>query len=194
MGTTEGMWSEIPPGVFGHAPDVPQFPFDLNKARALLTEARVTAQSRPLQIVYRDTDRAFAEAVRGYWTRAGASVQLVEVGSAPYEARRVAGEFDYLITGPTRVAADQFLLPLQSDSVPNFYGQIDALIAAQRREVDPEKRKAILRQIQMRISSDLPMVPVFRPFYVTAFRKGVTGDVANTFYWLWYWELMDLPK
>jgi len=194
MGTTEGMWSEIPPGVFGHAPDTPQFTFDLAKARALLREAGVGPQTRPLQIVFRDTDRAFAQAIRGYWTRAGANLQLVEVGSAPYEARRVAGDFDYLITGPTRVAPDQFLLPLQSDSVPNFYGQIDNLIAAQRREVDPEKRRAILRQIQTRISSDLPMIPVFRPYYVTAFRKGVTGDVANTFYWLWYWELMDVTQ
>ncbi|MGQ0568897.1 MAG: ABC transporter substrate-binding protein [Armatimonadota bacterium] len=193
MGTVEGMWSEIPSGVFGHIDDAPSFPYDPDRARALLAEARLGGM-RPLVIVFRSTDRSFAQAVRGYWTKVGVPVTLDELGSAPYEARRSSGDFDFLITGPTRVAPDQFLLPLQSDSVPNFYGRIDSLIRAQRREVDPAKRRAILRQIQIRISSDLPVIPVYRPYYVTAFRKGVTGDVANTFYWLWYWELMDITQ
>jgi peptide/nickel transport system substrate-binding protein len=192
LGTVDGMWSEIPPGVFGHIADAPSFPYDPDKAKKLLTEAGLASGMRPIVIVFRATDRSFAQAVRGYWTKVGVPVQLDELGSAPYEARRVSGDFDFLITGPTRVAPDQFLLPLQSDSVPNFYGRIDTLIARQRREVDPSKRRATLRQIQMRISSDLPIIPVYRPYYVTAFRKGVTGDVANTFYWLWYWELMDV--
>lgn len=194
MGTTEGMWSEIPPGVFGHIEDAPSFPYNPDRAKVLLTEAGLASGMRPLVIVFRATDRSFAQAVRGYWTKVGVPVTLEELGSAPYEARRVSGDFDFLITGPTRVAPDQFLLPLQSDSVPNFYGRIDSLIRGQRREVDPVKRKAILRQIQIRISSDLPIIPVYRPYYVTAFRKGVTGDVANTFYWLWYWELMDITQ
>jgi peptide/nickel transport system substrate-binding protein len=192
MGTTDGMWSEIPPGVFGHIDDAPSFPYDPDRARALLAEAGLAGGMRPLVIVFRASDRGFAQGVRGYWNRIGVQVQLDELGSAPYEARRSSGDFDFLITGPTRVAPDQFLLPLQSDSIPNFYGKIDSLIRQQRRETDPARRRQVLRQIQMRISSDLPMIPVFRPYYVTAFRKGVTGDVANTFYWLWYWELMDV--
>lgn len=194
MGTIDGMWSEIPPGVFGHIDDAPSFPYNPDRARQLLSEAGLGSGMRPLVIVFRATDRSFAQAVRGYWSRVGVAVTLEELGSAPYEARRSSGDFDFLITGPTRVAPDQFLLPLQSDSVPNFYGRIDSLIRAQRREVDVAKRKAVLRQIQLRISSDLPVIPVFRPYYVTAFRKGVTGDVANTFYWLWYWELMDITQ
>jgi ABC-type transport system substrate-binding protein len=194
MGTVEGMWSEIPPGVFGHIDDAPSFPYNPERARALLAEAGLAGGMRPLVLVFRAVDRSFAQAVRGYWTKAGIPVTLDELGNAPYGARRDSGDFDFLITGPTRIAPDQFLLPLQSDSVPNFYGRIDSLIRAQRREVDPEKRKTILRQIQLRISSELPIIPVYRPYYVTAFRKGVTGDVPNTHYWLWYWELMDITQ
>lgn len=190
--TADDIWSEIPPGMFGHVSDVPAFEYNPERARALLVEAGANRGMRPLVMIIRGADRSFAEAVQGYLTKVGIRMQIDELDAAALNARERAGDWDFLLTGPTRTAPDQLLLPYLSTSVPDFYGRVDDLVHAYRREVDVNKRKEILRKIQVQIASDVPYVPIARPFYVTAFRKAVTGAVPNTHYWLFYWEIMNI--
>jgi peptide/nickel transport system substrate-binding protein len=188
------LWTEIPPGVFGHVSDVPSFPYDPDRGRAVLQESGYRRDTRPLSIVTRPGDKFFAETIQGYWTKLGVNTRVEILDAAALRARYNAGDWDFFVSNPSRAAPDQFLVRYLSTADPNFYGRVDSMIYAQRREADVEKRKILLRQLQIRLASEIPVIPVYRPYYVTGFRKGVTGDVPNTFFWLWYWELMDVPN
>jgi ABC-type transport system substrate-binding protein len=61
---------------------------------------------------------------------------------------------------------------------------IDDLIAAQRRATDPAQRADLLRQAQIRIAQDVPVIPIYAPIYVTAHASYLTGDLPNTSDWI----------
>lgn len=193
--TDEGIWSPLPSGIFGHVSNVSSYPYDLERAKRLLTEAGQT-NMRPLTMIVRPVFRPVMVALQAYWARAGIRMNIEEMDEATLESRVRSGNYDLLWRGPFRATADQLLASFMSTGGEgNFYGEIDDLILAQRKEINEARRRSILRQVQVRIATDLPTIPVYRPLLVTAFRKGVvSGDVPSTHFWLWYWELMDVKK
>ena len=191
LATTDKMWSAIPDGIFGHTDDVATYEYDLEKARQLLAEAGYP-DGFDTTLQYRVSDRAVVQAVQAMWAEIGVNAELVELDRAQFYEATQQGNWYTSISGPTRTAPDAFLAFYHSANAPNYYGEIDALIEAQRSETDPQKRQEILVQIQQQISQDLPNVPIFRPLYITVARSNVSGDVPNSHYWLWYWQEMDI--
>ena len=187
-------WSVLPPMVAGHTDGVVTYPYDPAKAKALLAAAGFPNGRglRPLTLVAIDIYRSDAQAVQAYWSKIGVQVKIEELASAAARSRQVQGDLDMYFSAITRVVPSSFLDPLTSTYQPLLYGKIDDLITAQRAELDRTKRLDILRQIQQRVAEDVPMIPLYRPVQVTAFRKEITGNVANTFFWLYYWERMDI--
>jgi peptide/nickel transport system substrate-binding protein len=193
MGTAEGIWSVIPPGVFGHVANVPSYPYDSKRAREFLAQTKLdVANLRPLVMIVRPEFRPEAEAALGYWAKLGVKLRIDVLSTAALRAREARGDYDFFYINYARPRPDQFLITLLSVNEPVVYGKIDDLIFAQRREVDPAKRRAILRQIQMKVAQDVPLIPFYRTKFVTCSREGVTGDLPNTFGWLWSWDLMDI--
>jgi peptide/nickel transport system substrate-binding protein len=185
------MWSPIPPGVFGHTDDVPKYDYNVARARQLMAEAGATS-GVDFAVQFRRVDRPAVEALQAYWQVIGARARLEEMEHAAMSAMEARpDDYTVVLTGPTRVAPDQFLAYYHSRNTPRYYGVIDDLIEQQRSEVFADRRKALLVQIQRKINEDLPAMPVYRALYVTVTRRGVTGDVPNPHFWLWYWELMD---
>lgn len=188
--TTEGMWSSIPEGVFGHNPNVKTYEYDPVKAQQLLAEAGY-AEGFEFPIQFRSTDRAVVEALQAMFANVGVRTTLEEVDAAQFFELVQTGNWTTSISGPSRTTPDAFLAFYESTNQPNYYGLIDEQIRAQRIEPDPEKRQQLLWEIQEQIAEDSPNIPLFRPLYITVSRDNVTGDVPNTHYWLWYFELMD---
>jgi ABC-type transport system substrate-binding protein len=191
-GSLVNIWSILEDYIFGSTSDVASYPYDPARAKQLLAQAGATNLRTSIQ--YRADDRGVAEAVQGYWNAIGVRTTIEELEPAAFAARRSALNFDWMISGMSRVAPEQLLVGLRSNAVPVFYGQIDALIDAQRVEVDPQKRIKILQEIQKKTAEFLPNTVVYRQVRVTAFRKGVTGAVPNSHSWLYYWDLMDVPE
>lgn len=189
--TTEGMWSPIPPGIFGHDPNVREYHYDPERARALLAEAG-HAGGLSFDIQYRVTDRAVVEALQAMFAEVGVTARLDEIDAAQFFELTQSGNWTTSISGPSRTVPDAFLAFYTSANRPLYYGLLDEEIAAQSRETDPERRAEMLADIQRRITEDAPNIPLFRPLYVTVSAPGVTGDVPNSHYWLWYFEVMDI--
>jgi peptide/nickel transport system substrate-binding protein len=152
FGTLDGIGSPIPPGVWGHDPNVPKFDYNPDAARRLLAEAGVS--NVRLRLIFRPSgdDPAVAAALQQFFRRTGVEVALDQLEQAAYQARRTAGDYDMLIEGPSRAAPDQFLTGFEGREFPqgassNGYKGADDLIARQRQETNPARRKQILVEI-----------------------------------------------
>ncbi|RJQ07123.1 MAG: ABC transporter substrate-binding protein [Bacillota bacterium] len=196
MGEIEGIWSVIPPGMLGHTDDVQKYEYDEQKAKDLLAEAgHPNGQGLPtFYSLGRPAYTPIAETLQGYWSRIGVNLQADPQDGAALTAKWKAGDFDFYMSGPTRAAVDQLLLSISSKQIPGCYTAYDALIEAQRAEPDQAKRIEILEEIQRQVAEDCVHIPIYRAHYVTAFRDGVTGDIPNTFFWLFMLEMMDITE
>ncbi len=196
MATAEGIWSVIPPGVFGHTDDVQEYQYDVEKAKSFLAEAGYPGgEGLPsLYSLGRPAYTPIDEILQGYWSAIGVDLKVDEQDGASLTAKWGGGDYDFYMSGPTRAATDQFLLPISSKQKPGCYTAYDSLIEAQRSETDPAQRLEILKELQQQVAKDVVHIPIVRELYVTAYRSNVTGAVPNTFFWLWYWDLMDITE
>ena len=163
------------------AKDLTEWPYDPEKAKALLREAgypngfKLTVTSLTLQ-PYDKIAVLLADDLR----KAGidSSVQILE--RAAYLAARGAGTPHVVITGVTGPAdPDQPLWNLlHSSSFPPGlntarYNGIDQLLEAAQLELDRGKRLALYRQIQQKLREDVPVVPLYNDMLFAASRAGV---------------------
>jgi peptide/nickel transport system substrate-binding protein len=197
FGTLDGIGSPIPPGVFGHDPNVPKFDFNPDAARRLIAEAGVSNVRLRLIVRPSGDDPTVAAALQQFFRRVGVEVAVDQLEQAAFQARRTAGDYDMLIEGPSRAAPDQFLTTFEGREFPtgasaSGYKGADDLIARQRTEVNPAKRKQLLVEIQKKIAGDVAIIQLWRPFYVTAGRKYVKNDVPNARWWVTWWEHMKI--
>ena len=89
-GVAEPLYTACHPTQFGCSQDVPRYPYDLAKAKALLAEAHYK-QAEPLELwAYRD--RAVAEAVAADLSAAGVNVKLRYGQLASLDRARAAGK------------------------------------------------------------------------------------------------------
>jgi len=163
------------------AKDLTEWPYDPEKAKALLREAgypsgfKLTVTSLTLQ-PYDKIAVLLADDLR----KAGldTSVQILE--RAAYLAARGAGTPHVVITAVTGPAdPDQPLWNLlHSSSFPPGlntarYKGIDELLEAAQIELDRTKRLALYRQIQQKLREDVPVVPLYNDMLFAASRAGV---------------------
>ena len=165
------------------AKDLTEWPYDPDKAKALLREAgypngfRLTITSPTLQ-PYDKVAVVLADDLRKVGL--DTNVQLLE--RAAYLAARGAGTPQVVITGVTGPAdPDQPLWNLlHSSSFPPGlntarYKGIDQLLEAAQVELDRTKRLALYRQIQLKLREDVPIVPLYNDQLFAATRAGVKG-------------------
>lgn len=89
-GLAEPLYSACHPTQFGCSQDVPRYPYDPAKAKALLAEANYT-QDQPL-VLWAYRDRAVAEAVAADLSAVGVNVQLRYGQLASLDRARAAGK------------------------------------------------------------------------------------------------------
>lgn len=163
------------------AKDLTEWPYDPDKARALLREAgypngfKLTITSFTLQ-PYDKIAVVLADDLR----KAGIDVNVQILERAAYLAARGAGTPHVVLTGVTGPAdPDQPLWNLlHSSSFPPGlntarYKGIDPVLESAQVELDRTKRLALYRQIQQKIREDVPVVPLYNDQLFAASRTGV---------------------
>jgi peptide/nickel transport system substrate-binding protein len=163
------------------AKDLTEWPYDPEKAKALLREAgypsgfKLTVTSLTLQ-PYDKIAVLLADDLRKIGL--DTSVQILE--RAAYLAARGAGTPHVVITAVTGPAdPDQPLWNLlHSSSFPPGlntarYKGIDELLESAQIELDRTKRLALYRQIQQKLREDVPVVPLYNDMLFAASRAGV---------------------
>jgi peptide/nickel transport system substrate-binding protein len=198
-----------------YEPNVPQYPHDPDKARALLTQAGWHAGPDGIlldgsgnsfrftcDVFVGDTlRRSEAETVQGQLREVGIDMQLREI--EPTTALNAArnGDFDMQLFNWTYGGSGGDPDPnvtLRSDGLNNYSHwkspQADKLIDSGAAETDPAKRKAIYGDLQKLVAEEVPFLFVMYWETVLHFNKRIKGmpETATNPYWLYqefrnYW-------
>jgi peptide/nickel transport system substrate-binding protein len=194
-GTVARTDNVIGPMTFGYTPDVRTYEYNPEKAKELLAEAgypdgfEVTLYFTTLS-PWPDIVPILKENLEAV----GIKVELEGMEHGAYTAFRKQGEYQ-LLTSPLGRPPDPDLplsIAYHSGNFPpgsnvSYYDQIDDLIEAGRKEMDPEKRKAIYAEIQKKMAEDEPVVPIGFQMVIAAMQpyvKGYTPGLSNEF-WLY---------
>ena len=184
-----------------YTPDVPQYPFDVDKANALLDEAgyprgdngvRFTLKLLPAP--YFNETRQFGDYLRQALAKVGIDAQIVN-NDAPAHMKAVYTDHDFdIAVAPPVFRGDPAIsttILVQSgipDGVPfsNQGGyanpEIDAVIAKAAETLDPAERIALYKEFQRLVAADLPLINVAEWGFITVARSSVK-NVSNNPRW-----------
>jgi peptide/nickel transport system substrate-binding protein len=203
---TEGMLSLVahsivPPSLLGHTNDVDKYEYDPEKAKALLAEAgypdgfKITADSMKTAF-----NPVMLTMVQSYWKEIGVELEINYLDRASIRQHQSEGSFDITVSNPTRAEVDQIMDSFRCGNIPpagpnyaHYKGPCE-LIETQASELDTSKRVEMLKEIQKRIATDAPVVPLWYPVEVTAARTYVKGLVPNLGWWTTMFWLFDIEK
>ena len=182
----------------GHAwyfEGVPSPSYDPNRARALLKESGYKGET--IEIMVQQGEESEPTALQAQLKRIGMNIQLrvVEAGAAHALHRR--GEFNFYFGGgnfsadPSPTYGTEFVceedLKRRNNNAAGYCDkEMDSLIKRAEGELDPAKRRTLLKQIVIKLNEDIPELPlVYVPRFFT-FRdyvKGFTTDGDGAFRW-----------
>jgi peptide/nickel transport system substrate-binding protein len=175
------------------AKDLTEWPYDPDKARALLKEAgypqgfKVTFMGIALQ-PFDKMVVLLADDMR----KVGIDTKVEILERAAMLAARTAGTPQIQLSAlPGPPDPDQPLWNLLHSS--NFppgnntarYKAIDGLLEAAQTELDRQKQLAIYRRIQEQIREDVPLIPLYNEIIVAATRDYVKGFFPDPQFTLW---------
>jgi peptide/nickel transport system substrate-binding protein len=196
QGLAVAMTSPLPAAQWGFDESLKGYPYDPDKAKALLKEAgypdgfKVEFLSYNSPRGYNPAGAELSVAVQGFLTKVGVetSIQKMEMGaflaqvrSGKYNAGIWTGGF----TGDNG-DPDQFLTALfGSESIPvgntarYKNEEVDRILAQAQSISDHDKRVALYKQVQKLILEDAPWIFVNSVLQVRAARKEVKGFTLN---------------
>ncbi|MFD2444938.1 ABC transporter substrate-binding protein [Bacillus sp. CGMCC 1.16607] len=180
----------MPPAIEGYNDAVEPYPYDLEKAKALLAEAgyakgfEMDLWAMPVARPYMPEAMKVAEVIQASLAEIGVTAKIQSVDWATYLDKATAGEFDAFMLGWTgdNGDPDNFLYTLlDKDSIGsnnNAHYSSDelheVLIQAQT-ETDQATRNELYKKAQEIIHEDAPWVPLVHSIPLLAAGK----DVAN---------------
>ncbi|MNC37293.1 Periplasmic dipeptide transport protein precursor [compost metagenome] len=186
-----------PPNTWSYAKDLPGYPLDLKKAKALLAKAGLaegfstTIWTRPSGSLLNPNPSLGAQMLQADLAKIGikAEIRVIEWGELIRRAK--AGEHDLLFMGwaGDNGDPDNFLSPQFScaavESGTNFArfcdSRLDQLISAGRTTNDQSVRSRLYQQAQTLIQQQALWVPLAHPTAATLLRQGVEGYQVSPF-------------
>jgi peptide/nickel transport system substrate-binding protein len=167
-------------------PETPEFPYDPERARALLSEAGWDANQELAFVSYytRDTDQAAQAAMQQYWADAGIKVRIETMDSGTW-GTRVYEQADFDLAqgccGPANwIEFQQWyscdtLYPDGWNAPRYCNAEVDNLVNAAVSEADPQQRQTLLHQATVMAADDLMTMGLWSENRMTAVR----GEVCN---------------
>ncbi len=190
LGAGDPANSIIGPNVWGHY-DVEKFTQDIEKAKALLAEAgfpngfkaKIWVNDNPVR-------RDIAVILQDQLKQIGIDLAIETVEWGAFLDGTARGDHEMFLLGWGTVTRDPDygIYELVSTSTMgsagnrSFYSNptVDKLLEEGRTELDPEKRKAIYKEIQEIIRKDIPMYMILYPTQAVATQKNIKGFKLGT--------------
>ena len=185
--------SLLPPNHWAYDPNVRQYDFDPGRAEQLLDAGgfKRGANGVRFRLEFKTSteeySRLLSEAIAEEWQRVGVAVELRPLEFATFYADLQRGSFQ--ISAQRWVGGnndpDIFELVFSSKKIPpsgsnrGHYRnpKLDALLDQARMEMDREKRKALLWEIQKIVAEDEPYINLWYPDNVCVHRERLTDIV-----------------
>ncbi len=191
MGSGTVAKSPLPPNSLGYAKDLPDYPYDVAKAKALLKEAgvqegtEVTLWSMPVQRPYNPNSRRIAEMIQSDWAKVGIKAKITSFEWGEYLAGIRKGEHDAALYGwmsdngdpdnfaDTLLACDS--IKTGSNAARWCNKDYDSLVKKARLVSEPGARAALYEQAQEIFYRQAPWIALAngKTFYAT--RSNVSG-------------------
>jgi peptide/nickel transport system substrate-binding protein len=192
-GQARAATSLLPPNHWAFNPDVAQYDFDPARAERLLDAAGYPrgAGAVRFHIEFKtsteESSRLISEAIADEWKNVGVRVDLRPLEFATFYADLQRGSFQLSTQRWVGGNNDPDIFELvfsSKKSPPNGSNRgryrnptLDALLDQARVEMDREKRKALLGEIQSIVAEDEPYINLWYPDNVCVHRERLTGIV-----------------
>jgi peptide/nickel transport system substrate-binding protein len=178
----------------GFDPDMKDYPYDLDKAKQLVKEAGAEGAEIMLTGATANRwlkDREIQEAVAAMINKTGLKVnlrlmELTEAYNYFYEIEKPVAQGSFTSPSSDLLDADRVLANYSKTGARvSLYSnpELDAMFAAERAELDNEKRAVILRQMSRHVYEEIPVLPICQPYWIygvspkLTFRAYPTGQI-----------------
>ena len=181
---TVSFMSSATPLVYG---DGPAYPYDLDKAKALIKDSGLAAgtEIHALQLAGSADETAILSTVQQMWAQVGVKLKIDQVDNATRTAKYRAGDFQIRCSLWTDDIADPSEITSYFAYFPNIQSlhsgyenkDIEGWYDAGQKEADAAKRADIYKQIQEAYMADAPIIFLYESPYPVALKKSVKGFV-----------------
>ncbi len=168
-----------------HSGTEPLYPFDLEKAKALLAESAYPEgfSTSILTLAGNQDELATATALQQMWGAIGITLEIKQVDNASRTEQYRAGTFDMRagawtndISDPSQITS-YFAYSPTIDALHSGWKseEADALFEASQKEMDPAKRAEQFARIQEIFNGSGPTIPLYETPYPVALSASVNG-------------------
>jgi peptide/nickel transport system substrate-binding protein len=165
----------------------PVYPYNLEKAKALLKEAGVAEGTEVTSIGLAGSadEMAILSTIQQMWAQVGVKLNIEQLDNATRTARYRAGDFQMRVSLWTDDIADPSEIASYFAYFPNIESlhsgwqdkKVDALFEQSQKEMDKAKRAAMYKEIQQTYVESAPIMFLYESPYPVALRKPVKGFV-----------------
>lgn len=168
-----------------HSGDGPLYPYDLEKAKALMAESGYPDgfETTILTIAGNQDDLGISTALQQMWAPLGIDLEIQQVDNASRTEQYRAGTFEMRTGGWTNDISDPSQITSYFAYSPTIEAlhsgwkneEVDQLFEASQKEMDPEKRAEQFARIQEIFNATGPTIALYETPYPVALRDYVMG-------------------
>ena len=169
--------------------DLPKYPYDPAKAKALLADAKASGFSLELVSVGNHPYDQIVVPIAADLNQIGVQTKITILERGAYLQARNKGDIPTAITGVTGAPdPDSPLATLYSSkSFPPglntaHYNGVDDLLEKATTELDPKKRVALYHDVLRKTMTDVPVIPLYADRLFLGYRSSVKGIVQNSLF------------
>ena len=194
-GTAQPASGVLPPTSWAYEPDVPSYPYDPERARALLDEAGYPDPPGPrprFRLLYKTSQnelrRLIGEAMMAQLNEVGIDVEMRSYEWGTFFSDIKSGNFQiYTLTWVGIADPDVLYYIFHSENIPPRGAnrgryknlEVDRLLTEARARLDIKERRERYSQVQKILAQDLPYVSLWYGINVAAATRRVKGFHLN---------------
>jgi ABC-type transport system substrate-binding protein len=169
--------------------DVPKYPYDPAKAKALLADAKASGFTLELVSVANHPYDQIVVPMAADLTQIGIQTKITILERGAYLQARNKGDIPTAITGVTGAPdPDSPLATLYATkSFPPglntaHYSGVDDLLEKASTELEDKKRIAIYREVLKKTMTDVPVIPLYADRLFLGYRSAIRGITQNSLF------------